>query len=115
MERFCRECSAPLAGRSDKHFCSDSCRTAYHNRRYRKEERDTGAVNVVLRRNRRILSAVYKSGLNHIKLTDSRMKGYDRNYFTSVRRRLLRPAVYHCYEYSYTIRGGSIVNLAKTT
>ena len=108
MERVCRECGAPLAGRSDKRFCCDDCRTAYHNRRYREADAVAVRVNRILRLNRRILTALHSAGIQCISLSDSRMGGFDRHYFTAMEKAPLRRAVYHCYEYSFIIRRGRL-------
>lgn len=115
MERICRECGAPLTGRSDKKFCSDSCRTSYHNRRYCAMLSKAAAVNRTLMRNRKILEAVYDKGIKRISLTDNSLAGFDKRYFTSVETPLLRAAVYHCYEFSYVLRKGRLCRLAKAT
>ena len=113
MERLCRECATPLAGRSDKQFCSDACRTAYHNRRYRQESGYITQTNKVLRRNRRILSIVFASGIKTIRLSDRRLSGFDKSLYTAVRKHLLRRAEYFCYEFSYILSGGRICRLTK--
>ena len=113
MERFCRECGAPLSGRSDKQFYCGECRTSYHNRNYDKEKKGTAGVNRILKANRRLLEAVYAAGLRRISLKDKRLRGYDERYFTSVEHRPLRRTRYYCYEFSFQIRGGCICALAK--
>ena len=108
MERICRECGTPLSGRSDKQFCSDACRTAFHNRRYNEEGRGATEINRILRLNHRILAALHSAGIRSILLSDSRMKGYDPRYFTAMEKLPLRRPVYHCYEYSFIIRSGRL-------
>ena len=115
MERVCRECGAPLTGRSDKKFCSSDCRTSWHNRNYSDMLRKAAAVNRVLMRNRKLISAVYEKGIRNISINDIRMAGFDRRYFTSVEKPPLRPSVYHCYEFSYVLRRGRILRLSKAT
>lgn len=44
-----------IAGRTDKKFCSDSCRNTFNNRRYAEKSKAVRDVNRVLMRNRRIL------------------------------------------------------------
>ncbi len=34
IQRHCTECGQRLAGRSDKKFCNDQCRTAWHNKQH---------------------------------------------------------------------------------
>ena len=113
MERFCRECAAPLAGRSDKQFCSDDCRTAYHNRQYRQEMAHITQTNTILRRNRRILSMVFAAGIRAIRLTDRRLSGFDKGCYTAVRKQFLRREEYFCYEVSYKLSGGRLCHLTR--
>ena len=114
MERFCRECGAPLSGRSDKKFCSDACRTAFHNRQYYIEKRPTQAINRILRQNRWLLERVYLSGRRKVSLDELQRIGYDMRFATRVERSALGASRYHCYEYSYSIRHGAIIRLEKT-
>lgn len=113
MERFCRECGAPLTGRKDKQFCNDDCRTAWHNRKYYNRLREMAEVNRILRRNHTLLESVHSLGLRSIRLSDRRLAGYDVHFFTSIEKPLIGPVVYHLYEYSYRIRGNKICRLAK--
>jgi hypothetical protein len=115
MDRICRECGAPLTGRSDKKFCSDGCRTSWHNRRYCEMLGKAAAVNRILMRNRRLLEAVYNKGIRRIGLTDRSMAGFDIRYYTSVNKPPLRAMVYHCYEFSYVLSCGRLCRLTKTT
>lgn len=113
MERFCRECGEPLSGRSDKQFCCPECRTAYHNRGYTSDNIATNAVNRILRYNRRLLAQLYRAGVRNLSLADERLMGYNLHYYTSVDRHLLRPAKYHCYEFSYCIVRGRMRGIKK--
>ena len=55
MKGSCLECRADFRGRTDKKFCSDSCRNAYHNRLNRDCNNLVRTVNNRLRKNYRIL------------------------------------------------------------
>ena len=57
MSLFCPECNEKIIGRADKKFCSDQCRTQYHNKISCHEIRKIRRINNVLRKNRKILSA----------------------------------------------------------
>ncbi|MBO4418031.1 MAG: hypothetical protein J5801_07980 [Bacteroidales bacterium] len=113
MGRVCRECAAPLAGRSDKQFCCDACRTAYHNRKYREQWHDTARINRILRENRRILAMLFEAGVSDISLSDDRLRGFDCRYCTAVKRYLLRRTAYRCYEFGYLIAGGRICRITR--
>ena len=113
MERLCRECAAPLAGRSDKQFCCDACRTAFHNRRYREQWHETAGINRILRVNRLILASLSAAGVRDISLSDNRLKGFDCRYCTEVKRYPLRRTAYRCYEFGYLIAGGRICRITR--
>ncbi len=113
MENLCRECAAPLTGRSDKQFCSDACRTAYHNRRYREQRLDTVRIDRILRENRRILASLYEAGVRDISLSDNRLSGFDSRYCTAVKRYSLMRTAYRCYEFEYLISGGRIRRITQ--
>ena len=113
MERFCRECGAPISGRSDKKFCCDDCRTAWHNRRYYQRQRAMSVVNRILMRNHDILDLIHSAGVRSIRLTDMRLNGFDRRYFTSVEKGLMGPPRYHLYEYTFSIISGRICRIRK--
>ncbi|MBQ5435932.1 MAG: DUF2116 family Zn-ribbon domain-containing protein, partial [Bacteroidales bacterium] len=55
MERRCIRCGAPLRGRADRKFCSDACRTDYHNELRRQDEKALREVNRILAANWKIL------------------------------------------------------------
>lgn len=55
MKGSCLECKDEFRGRTDKKFCSDACRNAYHNRLNREANNLVRTVNNRLRRNYRIL------------------------------------------------------------
>jgi Uncharacterized protein containing a Zn-ribbon (DUF2116). len=35
--KYCPVCGNKIVGRSDKKFCTDKCRTFYHNEKYRQD------------------------------------------------------------------------------
>lgn len=52
----CLQCGKPLkSGRTDKKFCNDGCRNAYHNAEKAAENEEIKKVENALRNNRRIL------------------------------------------------------------
>lgn len=57
---LCFECGARLFGRSDKRFCGDGCRNAFHNRNNREKNAVIRSVNRRLRRNYQILGRLLK-------------------------------------------------------
>ena len=61
QKKACPVCGRALSGRSDKKFCDDGCRTTFNNRRWQQESEDIRKTHAILRRNRKILQACWKS------------------------------------------------------
>ncbi len=93
------DCGEEILGRSDKKFCGDPCRNAYHNRLY---ARDTGyvrEVNRILSHNRRTLSKLL--GLRSRIRTareDLLRQGFRFGYFTRLDTQQGEMS-YRCYEF----------------
>src|SRR3546814_11771683 len=83
MERKCQECGEPVAGRSDKKFCSDQCRTSYHNRVNSSANQLLRQINRILKRNRRILVALNDTGKTIVPVQRLLERGFDFRYFTN--------------------------------
>ena len=66
MARQCPQCGAPFHGRSDKRFCSDGCRSDFHNERRRAEEKELRSVNRILSANWRLLTRLLRDGQRDI-------------------------------------------------
>jgi hypothetical protein len=101
MEKTCCECGDPYRGRSDKKFCSDTCRNAYNNRMNCDSNNFVRNVNNVLRRNRRILEAVLEVTSPVISRYHLTSLGFDFRYFTHLKPERKGIPVYFCYEYGY--------------
>lgn len=62
-KRECLSCGSSLAGRSDKKYCDDSCRSVYHNRQRQMHESCKRKTDSILRQNRKILfQAIHEKG-----------------------------------------------------
>lgn len=84
MERQCIVCGDRLVGRSDKKFCSDSCRNTHNNALKQSNNNLIRNVNNQLRKNHRILEAINTD--NKTKTTKARLmqKGFSFDYFTGI-------------------------------
>ncbi len=58
--KTCIECDEVIRGRTDKRFCSDSCRSAFHNRDKFQLPATYRLIDHRLKRNRKILEKCYK-------------------------------------------------------
>ncbi|MEQ8323223.1 MAG: hypothetical protein RIC15_02585 [Vicingaceae bacterium] len=78
----CVECHENMAGRTDKKFCSDHCRNAFNNRKYRNSESIVREVNRILKLNRRILREMHHAGKRAVSESNLIEKGFRLNYTT---------------------------------
>lgn len=83
----CRECGVPLKGRSDKRFCDDACRNAYHNQRTQGERRELQYTHQKLRRNYRLLRDYDTSGIDRVRLEELLRQGFDPDCCTGLKSR----------------------------
>lgn len=58
--KTCIECDEVIRGRTDKRFCSDSCRSAFHNRDKLQLPATYRLIDHRLKRNRKILEKCYR-------------------------------------------------------
>ena len=113
-ERLCLDCGDKLRGRSDKKFCSDSCRNNYNNRQNKDANNFVRNVHSVLRRNRRILADLYESGNTRVHLDALLVSAYNFNFMTQVIESENSVSRF-CFEYGYRELDDSYIELIKKT
>jgi len=84
MKKQCLECQDEFVGRVDAKFCSDSCRSAFHNRTNVEGREEIKRVNVILRKNRKILAGFNKTGTARVRRSLLLTEGFNFNYLTNV-------------------------------
>lgn len=104
----CLLCGKEFTGRVDKKFCSDACRSEYHNRIRLGQRKNSGIIERILRGNCDFLRRNVLEGKRVISLDRPGTSPFNRNFFTSCERRFLRPPIYHCFGYRYYISLGKI-------
>ena len=84
-DKLCLECEIPLIGRVDKKFCNDMCRNSYNNLHNKDANEYVRKVNVILRRNRRILSSLM-NGSEKGKATNEQLllNGFNFYYYNNI-------------------------------
>lgn len=98
---YCMECSAQLKGRSDKKFCNSDCRISYHNRANRNMNQHIREINIILKRNRKIL-AEYLSMGRKIAFEQELLKmNFNFNFYTQVKHLVNNGEWRYCYELAY--------------
>ncbi len=84
MEKSCPECGEKIIGRTDKKFCSDYCRNAYHNKVNKDSSNLIRNTNNQLRKNHRILEELNPNGKTSVTRTKLLAKGFSFEVFTSI-------------------------------
>lgn len=113
MKRICPECGEEYTGRSDKKFCSASCRAGHHNRARAEELSFQRTVNNILRHNRNVLAELNPEGKTNVRRDRMIDRGFKFRYFTNeyVTR---NGTLYHfCYDYGYRVEEGDWVLVIK--
>src|ERR1700733_10594063 len=116
ISRSCKECDALLVGRIDQRFCSDSCRTSYHNRRSYVERKTQpeciATIQKTLLNNYRILSELRKKGeqFSTMYLKDL---GFSFRYLTSAVQQDGGLRCY-CFNQCYLLGNQSIILIPET-
>ena len=98
--RFCLACGAFVAGRTDKKFCDDSCRTSWHNRSRQEIRCIFRETDSILRLNRKILLGMVEPKkeirLKKKELLDS---GFRPDYLTRISSDSLGATIRYYYEF----------------
>jgi len=99
----CPECGSAMNGRVDKKYCSDICRTAFHNRNRVTGNDYVRSVNHILLRNRRILmeNASDDARPPRLNFVELQTRGFDFNYYTHCRNDQNGNVRVFCYDYGY--------------
>lgn len=111
MKKQCLDCGSVLIGRSDKKFCSDFCRSNFHNRRNQSTNNYIRRVNYALRKNRRILQKFNQRGLEKVEKNILAREGFDFEYFTHVIQNRVGSRLYFCYDHGYQYLENDFVEL----
>lgn len=87
----------PYNVRKDKRFCSDACRTAFHNPQRQGLDPEVVRINKILQTNFEIMAEVYSNPKTHTIDRDAIMRmGFSFDYFTQVYKNFK-----YCYFYGY--------------
>lgn len=82
MKKKCPVCQQPIKGRSDKRFCSETCKSSYHYEKRQQTESFYIQIDRQLKTNRKILKSFNKKGLTTVQKKDLHKEGFNPNYFT---------------------------------
>ena len=102
-KRTCPECGDEYTGRSDKKFCSSSCRAAHHNQLRAEELSFQRGVNNILRHNRNVLAELNPDGKANVRKERLIDRGFKFRYFTNVYQTRNDTLYHFCYDYGYRV------------
>lgn len=113
MKKICPECQDEYSGRSDKKFCSDACRSAYHNRKNAEDTIFMRSINKILRDNRNILELLNPDGKVSVPRDKLLDRGFKFRYFTNEFRSKNGTLYHFCYDYGYLVSEKDWVTIVK--
>ncbi len=100
--RYCISCGASIAGRADKKFCNDTCKSAYH---YIQNSEGVDSlykhIDKQLKTNRRILREFNKAGKATVRKKVIIDEGFNPKYFTHYWKNKKGDVYLFCYEYGF--------------
>lgn len=97
----CLECGQPIHyGRTDKKFCSETCKNKYHNEQTNQYLKMHSKIIHILDKNHRILAHCLSNGLTSVSLGDAIQWGFNPDFVTGVDRARLRTE-YRCFDIIY--------------
>lgn len=113
--KYCRYCDTTIRGRSDKRFCNDACRNAYHNEMNKEPFTLVNSINRKLKRNRKILQTLLLKSKNELNISreDLLNLGFNFRYFTHIIKDKSDKVFHCCYEFGYQILKGNKVMVVQ--
>jgi hypothetical protein len=101
LRKECIECGQVFSGRSDARFCSGACRSAYHNRVNSGDRETVVKTNSILKKNRKILAKLNKTGTARVKRTILLTEGFNFSYLTNIYTTSKGKTYKYCYDQGY--------------
>jgi hypothetical protein len=104
-QRICRMCKAPVVGRSDKIFCSASCKARYHIRLNKVTDEAAAKIDKILHRNRSILLEILGKNKYYKKVHRSVLdaKKFNWQYITHNHINTQNKFIHYIYDFSWMI------------
>lgn len=109
----CLECDSAFHGRADKKFCTDHCRTSYHNKLNSDTNNYMRNINNILRKNRRILLKINSGKTVKVRKTDLLELGFKFNYFTNEFVTQSGKRYRFCYDQGYLLLDNNKIALVR--
>ncbi|MAN28093.1 MULTISPECIES: hypothetical protein [Mesonia] len=101
MPRNCPVCGEKIKGRSDKRFCSPTCKSSFHYDRRLENENLYHQVDRQLKLNRKILKSINRKGYSTVNKKDLKEEGFNPNFFTHYWKNKQEDVYLFVYEYGF--------------
>lgn len=104
-ERLCRLCEKRIVGRTDKIFCSNTCKANYHIKLNKVTAEATERIDKILHRNRSILLEILGKNGTQKKVSKAILdnKNFHFDYITHYHVNAQNKTVHYVYDFSYLI------------
>ena len=105
-ERNCKQCGQPInlsVGRKDRLFCNEICKNRYHNEQIYEEQQEVKRIQLILKKNRRILKKMFTRKDRDLIAKERLLKeGYEFDYHTHfvISKTKQYPYTF-CFDYGY--------------
>ena len=107
MVKNCISCGKKLNGRSDKKFCSESCKNDFHNLQHSRKPAIVKIQRAAARRNRSLLVKMEASGIEKISTHELESIGFSFDGLTGIRIHPNESLLLYCFEYMLQRNGNS--------
>lgn len=114
MKRTCMVCEETLRGRLDQKFCSDFCRSNFHNDRYRLDNFHVKKINRVLMKNRRILKHLSSGDMEKIPVKALMSQGFHFDYCTHTEQTSNAGPIKWVYDFGYKMDNSNSCIMIQT-
>lgn len=109
----CLECGSPMNGRKDKKFCSDACRSRFHNRIHNGSRSIIRRTLSAMDRNHGILDRMLALGCQSADMDNLISAGFRPEYITGLRKSRAGHMECRCFDIKYCITERKIFNISK--
>ena len=100
--KYCTYCDKQIKGRSDKKFCNDFCRSGYHYEINRSTSTLVHAINLNLRRNRKILQSFIPATFEKTEVERDNLLVYGFTFMYFTHMKVISDITYYfCYDLGY--------------
>jgi predicted nucleic acid-binding Zn ribbon protein len=116
--RHCKFCDRPIdsaKARADRQYCDERCKNAYHNSKNMAENVELQRIELVLRKNRRILKKMFtKKDSGEMKREKLLKDGFDFDYHTHhVISKIKKNEFIFCYDFGYCALAAGTYKIVK--